>query len=186
MLKIDFNRLKNDTNKFIVDTNTSYIKTYEVFVQYFQSLKGIEFEHFVVGSHFVYGWMPTILNLKTTSSENILGYLNDAKQGVLLTEMELETLKASVNNSIVGVSKLLHFINPRVYAIWDSRICRYILGSTHRVNLTKVYLEYLDEMHRIVALEEFMAIHERVQNACGYDISPMRACELVMFSNGKP
>lgn len=82
--------------------------------------------------------MPTILNLKkyendTDSSEVNLEdevvLINKAKKGESLDEKELDLLKRRINNSMVGLSKLLHFINPEQYAIWDSKIYRCIRGN---------------------------------------------------------
>ncbi|HRL70351.1 MAG TPA: hypothetical protein PLT79_01470, partial [Flavobacterium sp.] len=42
------------------------------------------------------------------------------------TSRLLEIVKKCINNSLVRISKLLHFINPSIYAIWVSRIFRYI------------------------------------------------------------
>ena len=61
--------------------------------------------------------------------------LNKAKSGNLLNSEELEIVKKCVNNSLVGTSKLLHFINPSIYAIWDSKIFRNITEK-------KIFLRY--------------------------------------------
>lgn len=61
----------------------SYIDTYPFFVKYFDDIETIEKEHLIIASHFVYGWMPTIIDLKLKNTDAVLGILNKAKQGEL-------------------------------------------------------------------------------------------------------
>lgn len=70
--------------------------------------------------------MPTILYFKfdkfNDKSNLILNYVSQAKGGILIKENEIAEFIPIINNSLVGTSKLLHFINPNDYAIWDSNI----------------------------------------------------------------
>jgi len=74
--------------------------------------------------------MPKVRQLKNTPFEEIIAILNRAKIGEPLKVKELDALKACINNSLVGASKLLHFINPEQYAIWDSKIFKYVTGRS--------------------------------------------------------
>lgn len=106
--------------------------SYNEFIKYFDEINSeIKLHHLIISSHFVYGWMPTILKFKNTNIKEVLIYLNKARSNHLLSEKELLEIKACVNNSMVGTSKLLHFINPQIYAIWDSRVLRYINGNKY-------------------------------------------------------
>jgi len=117
---LNYENIKADAENFILTANNSYIETYSEFLKYFENIDVIERHHLVIASHFVYGWMPTIIRLETNQIEKVLFLLNEVKSGYLLTESELQIIKNCLNNSLVGSSKLLHFINPRKYAIWDS------------------------------------------------------------------
>jgi len=117
---LNYENIKADPENFILTANNSYIETYSEFLKYFENIDVIERHHLVIASHFVYGWMPTIIRLETNQIEKVLFLLNEVKSGYLLTESELQIIKNCLNNSLVGSSKLLHFINPRKYAIWDS------------------------------------------------------------------
>ena len=46
-------------------------------------------------------------------------------QGALSDE-EIGALASLINNSLVGASKLLHFVAPEHFAIWDLRIYRFL------------------------------------------------------------
>ena len=107
-----FKNIYSESLKFKPPTEDSYIKTYPEFIQYFKNISNISKHDLVISSHFVYGWMPTIIELKFQDMEVVLNSLNKAKNGAMLTVGELELLKKTINNSLVGLSKLLHFINP--------------------------------------------------------------------------
>jgi len=192
-MKIDFNRIKKDSKNFENKSASSYMKTYPHFIKYFHDLKEIKKENLIIGAHFIYGWMPTILKqLELEKIDELLIILNRVKKEDLdiISEEELETLQSSINGSIVGVSKLLHFINPKKYAIWDSKVYKYIFprekGSHSKINKPKLYIEYLIEIERISKHKEFESIYQKVEKYCeGYPVTPIRAVELIMFENSR-
>jgi len=196
-MKIDFERIQKDSKTFrIKNDNESYIQTYPEFLSYFSNLKKIYKHNFVIGVHFVYGWMPTVLKkLVIKNEKQILDILNKVKNSEIITEPELKCIKESINNkftkkdkgSLVGASKLLHFICPEKYAIWDSRVYRYVYGtvSQNKLNEPKLYLEYLSAIKEIVENKEFKDIKLEVEKACNYEVTPFRAVELIMFEGGR-
>ncbi len=180
---LTFNKLFSDASIFDVDPNESYILTYPEFIRYFKDIEQIKQHNLVVGSHFVYGWMPTIISLNLDRLDKTLEYLNKAKSGDLLDGEEIEHLKRCINNSLVGLSKLLHFINPYVYAIWDSRIFRYLTekNTPYGIDRPANYLQYLEGLNEIVNHSKFYEIKALVQRHFDYPLSPLRMVELVMF-----
>ena len=77
----------------------------------------------------VYGWMPTVLELYIANPERDLAEaarLTKAKNDGDLTDAEVVYLANVVNRSLVGASKLLHFVAPDKYGIWDSKIYRFV------------------------------------------------------------
>ena len=103
----------------------SYHKSCFHFINYFAGRNEITEQDLVIGSNFTYGWMPTILKFKSEDFELAVSALNRAKAAARISSADIMVLKGLINNSLVGVSKLLHFINPQVYAIWDSRVCNF-------------------------------------------------------------
>jgi hypothetical protein len=189
--EIDFKKLKKYTEK-LQDSKqesekSSYIQSYPEFVEYFKRLDSIKEHHFFIGAHFVYGWMPTIPTLHTQKLRGVLEILNKAKKSKIhLNEQELEILKNCINRSMVGTSKLLHFINPKKYAIWDSRVLNYLNQTGNRENRWRIndpedYLLYLDEISSISKRPGYRKIHALIEKLCGYPIEPMRAIEIIMF-----
>ena len=179
-----FLQLTNIANNF-KSTEENYLLSYPYFLNYFQNLESINLENLVIGISFTYSWMPTILkalNLKNT--EEVLFILNEVKKGKLIDEQQLTTLKTTFNNSLVGTSKLLHFINPRQYAIWDSRVFRFLNNvEPHKYRLEKprAYIEYLKLIEELKNEKAFTAFFELMKQKVGYDITEYRALELAFF-----
>ena len=182
---LTFDNLLRDADKFSVSVTDSYIEVYPEFLNYFESLNLIEKQHLIISSHFVYGWMPTIIHLDTDPNLifQVLFYLNAAKLGHILTIEEFEIVKPCINNSMVGLSKLLHFINPRDYAIWDSRILKYFTGNKSQYGIDKAenYLNYLHKLTEIIHHNDYADLHLMIEGQLKYKITPMRAIELLMF-----
>ena len=152
-------KISEKTNQEIIDqltriannfdlTKENYLLSYPHFLNYFQNLETINLENLIIGISFTYSWMPTILkSIKLENPEKILSILNEVKNRQKINEEQLGTLKSAFNNSLVGTSKLLHFINPKQYAIWDSRVFRFLNNEEphkYKLEKPKTYLEYID------------------------------------------
>lgn len=189
MKNLNFETILKDAEKFILTENDSYIQTYTEFIKYFDKINAgdINEHNLVIASHFVYGWMPTIIHLNLEQKDKVLFLLNAVKSGHILTVNELEILKKSINNSLVGVSKLLHFINPRDYAIWDSRIFRYLTEkkSSYGIDRPKLYLDYLNGIKNIAKNKDFGKLHDLISRNFDYDIYPTRVIEITMFETDR-
>jgi len=183
---LTINRLLKDEEQFSV-SNRSYILSYPEFLKYFESIELIEKHHLIVSAHFVYGWMPTIINIDFTDIETVLSLLNRVRSGYELGIDDFLPLKTCVNNSMVGLSKLLHFINPSDYAIWDSNIYRYITGtySLYKISQEKNYLKYLLRLKEISQHADYWSLHQLIQSHFEYAITPMRAIEVLMYESGR-
>ncbi|KXX66792.1 hypothetical protein [Flammeovirga sp. SJP92] len=176
-----------DEQKIKIDKQSSDFISYKEFVKYFKDLEKITKHNLVIGINFTYGWMPTIFNFKSTKLNEVLKILNSAKKDNTLKENELELLKECFNNSLVGTSKLLHFINPNKFAIWDSRIYRYLKNEfphKYRVENTKSYLDYLSFCNTIINKTEYDSIHKSMENKIGYKMTKYRTIDLIMYLNG--
>lgn len=179
-----FLQLTNIANNF-KSTEENYLLSYPYFLNYFQNLESINLENLVIGISFTYSWMPTILkvlNLKNT--EEVLFILNEVKKGKLIDEQQLTTLKTTLNNSLVGTSKLLHFINPKQYAIWDSRVFRFLNDvepHKYRLEMPRAYIEYLNLIEELKNEKAFTTFFELMKQKVGYDITEYRALELAFF-----
>ncbi|WP_037316048.1 hypothetical protein [Salegentibacter sp. Hel_I_6] len=183
MGRITINLLEKEVEEFKVQENNSYLNSYQEFIKYFDNISRIEKHHLIISAHFIYGWMPTIINLRLQNLEEVLRILNKVKAKNILKVSELQELKHCINNSLVGVSKLLHFINPEIYPIWDSKIYRFWSGkkTIYGIQDPQNYLLFLKEMHLIANNENFQPVKKKVESQLKYEVSGVRALELIIF-----
>jgi hypothetical protein len=187
--KIAFSDIVKDAKELKFESKNgqidSYIRSYPEFLKYFTSKTEL-FEHdVIIGSHFVYGWMPTILK-NIGKIDTILPLLNHAKtkNGELLGVAKLDMIRLCINNSLVGTSKLLHFINPEQYAIWDSVVFKYLTGrdaNNEEIKDASAYLEYLKLCGEFSEYDIFKSIKKELEGKIHYEVSNLRAVEMIMY-----
>lgn len=194
----------NGNQFFCVDTYTA-LKT---FIS--KSLKGrsIEKDVCIAFAHMVYGWMPTILNEANDEIgkwadkdwARIKVCLKKVESGEKLSIGELKNVMALTNNSIVGTSKLLHFINPDVYPIYDSRVFHAIrklardkkkTEDSNTVNDVNKYFAYVECVHRVINEDEdgqsLIKMKKQLKEGGFVDdeASNVRVIEVLLYINGK-
>ena len=186
---LNFETILKDAKKFTLTENNSYIQTYPEFLNYFEKINAGEInEHnLIIASHFVYGWMPRIIHLDLEFKDKVVSLLNAVKSRHILSVCELKILKKTINNSLVGLSKLLHFINPRDYAILDSRVFRYLTEkkNSDRIGRPQLYLEYLKGIKTISKNKDYGKLHELISRNFDYEIYPTRVIEITMFETDR-
>lgn len=170
--------------------DNSYIISYPHLLSYFASKQQLAAEDVVRGAHMAYGWMPTVLalypgppNIDLSTGAQLL---NTAKSSGDLSDTEIEKLAHLINNSLVGASKLLHFVSPSCFPIWDSKIYSYIFREKpHNYRLSQVskYRQYMNQLNQLRKDSRFNSFHASVNKKVGYKVTEIRAIELVMFLN---
>ena len=139
-----------------------------------------------------YGWMPTVLKVKEDweQSARQLGQLvvdlrtraqpKEENFRVLARAAESGAL-FSVNRSVVGTSKLLHFANPDFCPIWDKVIAtRFgypVSGQGH--NSPEAYLSYSRAIHAWLDRSSFGI--EELGVLAGQEAGPLRRVEFALF-----
>jgi hypothetical protein len=176
------------TTKILADD--SYILSYPHLLSYFENKTSFGVEDVVRGTHMVYGWMPRILNLNAGPIKLDLveaaGILTKAKSTGSLTNSDLAKIASLAGNSLVGASKLLHFIAPNSFPIWDSNVYAFVFNErphNYRVKQISKYRKYLDILNKLKADPRFNRFHMSISSKIGYEVSPLRALELVMYLN---
>jgi hypothetical protein len=138
----------------------------------------------------IYGWMPTILkkfNLEVSKIEKPVECVRNLQTADCATKF-LSSLDATspVNNSWVGLSKLLHFLSPELFPIWDSRIAKHFgLNWQYQLNRQNVYVSYVTFMHDNLASHADMLalVADKVEDGYEYRPSEMRCLELLLFES---
>lgn len=192
-----FNALNNYTIQF---DDTSYFDSYFEFIEFFKKVDLIDKHSLIISSYFTYGWMPTILkkfNI-TQNMDVVISNLNKVKNQIELNDVDYLELVKCINNSIVGVSKLLHFINPIKYPIFDSRIKKFFKYNKISKSIWKPtyqnkekdieqYKLYRTLCLKIISDSRFERIYNESIQQLGFkqNITKMRVLENLFFTFGK-
>lgn len=142
-----------------------------------------------------YSWMPTILkriddngwgrHAPTSAFAAIrgVGTFDDALNFVHSMSF------SPVNNSWIGLSKVLHFINPAFFPIWDSRVARMFgLRQPYAFNSKNSYLTYvsfIDEVDTDTRRRASDLVNAKLQAAGLEMVTSIRAIERVLFFAGR-
>ena len=180
-------RFFQDANGVTPDANSSIHRSYRRFVAFFKNRETISEDDFIIGCYFTYGWMPTMLDLRGELADSV-NLANKVKaQGYVPTAEEIQTLANNINGSVVGTSKLLHFIRPDVHAIWDSRVYRYLHQQRpyiYRLEAPDAYAGYLARITDLTQDARFSNALQQFNRVLGYNVTPNRFIEYVMYHHG--
>lgn len=132
---------------------------------------------------YAYSWMPTIPSVKRISPakwRRITEFLPHAEVNQNDLQKLLYLLVPIINNSIVGTSKVLHFINPESFPILDSRIYK----NWNRIFKSEYKLPAFIGRPTAVQINAYITYHGHLKSwkhSCGNRIS-LRKLELVLYS----
>jgi hypothetical protein len=161
--------------------------TYRHILEHFQSIETITEGNLIVGIHVIYGWMPTMVKrIDFDSIKDSINALQQVRNGFEISADQIIQVRNVVNNSTVGASKLLHFLAPEHYPIWDSRIFKYIFKGgkkPYKSNLDRIELfqNYRQQLIKISKLKDAEVVQEIITEHCGYKVTKIRALEFAMF-----
>lgn len=175
---------EEEIEKFI-HSSESYLPQYKALAQLGASVKSVDDAMALALA--VYGWMPTILRSVEISDEQVtlIKSAADIDAGIALIRTFSVPL---VNNSWVGSSKFLHFLNPNAFPIWDSHIAR-AFGWVRRdqYETSSRYVAYMAAMRDLlpISVESTAQTIGRIKIQFGYEVSPLRALEFLIFSDSR-
>jgi len=150
---VSVEQIIRDEKQVRFEAGDSYLVSYPEFVAYFANLGEISRHNLIIGANFIYGWMPRTLRFKSQDFPSAIATLNAVKHGSAVGTRELILLQGLIDHSMVAVSKLLHFVRPDRYVIWDSNVCMYVnrAESPGLIQKPDNYLALLDNCHEILA-----------------------------------
>jgi hypothetical protein len=182
--------IESDTYRFV----------YGPLIEHFATLRARTptWEEALAAVHVVYAWMPTILKPDRagalfSSREALVGAIQRAQQKSALAskipDSDLELVFTFANQSYVGASKLLHFLNPEKFPIWDRRVANAFLWrdiASSTINKANRLMRYYTVMESWscdgCVLEHVETLRRRIGYLQG--ASTIRIIELVMFHAG--
>ncbi len=178
--------------------DSAYARVYPTLLIHFKGLPKIDWDAAILGLHIVYGWMPTIPKLEIPTGwprakrDALCALLTAVKAEKVPDECEMGFLaEFTGKNSVVGASKLIHFLNPKKCPIWDTRVAQSFLwkGACYgTVNKAARWVDYQSTVENWTKDKE-------VKSRCGTmrkkakflrDVSDLRMVELVMFLDADP
>lgn len=144
----------------------------------------------------VYGWMPTMLKQVKldsfgTEKSNIFARIRGITSfGDAIRFLERSEDQGSkqppINNSWVGTSKFLHFVNPNFFPIWDSRIARQF-GLKHKYQIEKIenYIDYIKFVEQATNHPNCEELREEFRDQFEFvgrsDLSKSRVVEYLLY-----
>jgi len=194
MNKINHEIIKNTYIKLGNISDDIVFNSYSKIMEFVKRNNSIKDKITLIGiAHVAYGWMPTMLDkidLKLIENNGKIKKIWDNIQSGSMDYDFLLSIKNIVNNSIIGGSKLLHFINPNDYAIIDSNIVSFLLKKKNVfvdcnienyiifMNRIKDLIKNKEEMNKIKEI-----FHENNRNIESF--SDTRYIEMALFYSGK-
>ena len=159
---------------------------YPAVINFFKNIQVFTKENLIQGFYMVYSFMPTIGDISNTNYQECTKIINNVKNHIFPSNSDLNNLSSLTNNSLVGASKLLHFINPDMIPIFDSRVCRYLVKGNpgNLVTKTDFFIQYVDFCESVISHKEFDIIRKKVSHIFQYKISDLRICEFIMYLEG--
>lgn len=167
-----------------IDGSEQYIRTYPELLRSTAILaKEMGEDALPAIAHMAYGWMPTILKRFSDSKPGIVGPVTECRSFEEASRLIQSLDDSPINNSWVGMSKVLHFINPDFFPIWDSRVARHFgLKYDYQINNRNHFLEYLTFVEENRKIDAVKRVQEAFVKETGYSVSDVRACEFILFS----
>ncbi len=164
---------------------------YRCFLEFFRTRETVTEREVLIGVAFAYSWMPKIPTIHRTAFPSAVTAVGRAWGGGILEIDELTVLKGVVNNSVVGSSKLLHFVSPELHPILDSHVFEFLHDKVDtRIEKPQYYARYAERCRKVVNQPEFKGLHAIVSektgyNTIGFEPPKLRALELTMYYAGK-
>ena len=166
-----------------IDANEQYLRTYPELLRSTAILaKEMGEDALPAIAHMTYGWMPTILKKFSDSQPGIVGTATGCRSFEEASGLIQSLDDSPINNSWVGMSKVLHFMNPEFFPIWDSRVAKQFDLKISQVNKKNHFIEYLTFVEEHRNNDAVKKVQEAFVKEVGYSVTDVRACEFILFS----
>lgn len=179
----------DQANTITIPHADSYLQTYPHLINGIKSLMPLNQDKLLIAGSSIFSWMPTQSKIDTTLLSASLAIITNLKTHALTKEnlMQLaKTFRTIRGNSVVAASKLLHFLHPDEYPIWDSRIRREYKYSPTADPEEDKYIHYYKNVKLLIADSQVKTacanLNARI-NAAGYPgtLTTTRLVELCLF-----
>ncbi len=174
-----------------IEPDDRYLQVYFELLSSIQALLPLDRSKLVLVAHAVFGWMPTQLRVGTDRLDDALKILTPNSSGIIsLTAEQIdvlaETFQTANGRSVVAASKILHFIAPDQYPIWDRFVANRWGLEPNGASAAKNYLGLVNACRRFAADTGGQAACDKLRQQLAtkryaYPMSQMRLLELMLF-----
>ncbi|MDE0509326.1 MAG: hypothetical protein OXI17_11920 [Gammaproteobacteria bacterium] len=183
-----------------IDSENHYIQAYPLLLKSTRIL-GDELGEKAIPAiaHLAYGWMPTIpknITFDEIQNKKILEAceISSPDESVQFVNKYWGSRsdKPPINNSWVGSSKVLHFINPEMFPIWDTKVARHFtrddnepLSDANIRGKHNFYVDYVNFCKQVTKEcdKEICIVQKGFRDRINYSVTKFRAIEYVLFSS---
>lgn len=183
--------LSQRANTRQINANDRYLEVYPELLAGMQALLPLTRQNLALAAHAVFGWMPTQLRVDMGQINAALPIVNRVLPiGAQITTNDIallaSTFQAANGNSVVAASKILHFLAPERFPIWDRLVAKIWGLSSSGPEAAENYhgflqacLQFADHPHGQQACAAFR--QRLAQAGYTYPMSDMRVLELIFF-----
>lgn len=181
--------IQRAASRLKVPGNDRYLNHYPLLLKGIADLMPLDIPKLSLAGSAVFSWMPTQMNLDHRGLNESLNVINNLPEQPL-SQKSLELLASTFatigGKSVVAASKVLHFVYPREFPIFDRIIAQKIGIAANGGEAADNYLNYREVLSELLQKDDAVSACNEVRHrlsASGYfhDISDMRAVELVLF-----
>ena len=181
--------IQRATSKLKVPGNDRYLHHYPVLLKGIADLLPLDISRLSLAGSAVFSWMPTQMNLDhrgLKESLNVINNLPDKPLSQKSLELLASTFATIGGKSVVAASKVLHFVYPREFPIFDRIIAQKIGIAANGGEAADNYLNYREVLSDLLQNDDAVSACNEVRDrlsTSGYfhEISDMRAVELILF-----
>jgi hypothetical protein len=174
------------------EQDVSYHVSYQHYIN-FSNFHEVNNEQLIQVAGLAYSWMPTTISIVEVDLKKSVDAINNLISCNPNIDIgQIENAASFLGGSVIGLSKILHFIRPEIFPIYDTAIYCFIYGKNNRpgystVNRADRLIAYFQDMGCLKEdcdIKKFVAddIIKPIQEKYNYQVSTIRAIELAIFS----
>jgi len=179
----------NQANTVTIPVGDSYLQTYPHLLNGINSLMPLDQDRLLIAGSSIFCWMPTQSRIDTSLLTASLAIITNLKTHPLTKAYLLQlanTFQTIRGSSVVAASKLLHFLYPDEYPIWDSRVRQNYGHTPRKDHQSDIYMSYTATVKSLksdLQVQTACANLNMRINAAGYpgSLTITRLIELCLF-----
>jgi len=173
----------DELNDLIINFNKEdkYLAYYDYLIDHFKKIN-LDLYNITIGMHIIYGWMPRIIPSNINEDYvKLINILIDRKNEI--DDLVNNNLICENKTSWIGTSKLMHFIEPEYFPIWDSNVSKNFNVKKYKINNYKIYFDYINWIHENKSKFENLDLIKK--NPRFKKLTDIRIIEMILFYFGK-